>query len=169
MRNGNYTHKWFTIIEIMLVLTIIGILSLSLFPSIQWYLYRWRDTDRVSDIKNISALINLYYLDFDSYPYVTPSCSFQSALSDYTKQFPLDPQQSRNHGCGFNGNYGYGTWLIDNKNQYALSAVLEWPLSGHWVATGATNPFTGSLDSTDIINLFGNLSKWSGPLYVIAQ
>lgn len=60
--------KWFTLIELMIVISIIWILGAALFPSMTWYIRRSRDATRVADMRKISNAIDAYYTDKESYP-----------------------------------------------------------------------------------------------------
>ena len=154
----------------MIVIAIIGILAASLFPAISSYIWRWRDTDRIADLKDISlALTNFVSDKVDSYPTGPIDCDLTILLNPYVDNPKRDPIVSRNHGCGPNWNYGYGTWVNAFNSFYGVSAYLETEFWWYYNASGSNNPFTGNLDATDFNDLRFNLTKWAWPLYVLSQ
>ena len=60
--------KWFTLIEMLIVIVIIGILSVSLIPRVMGIQARARDTAREVDMRNIAVAIELYAIDNGEYP-----------------------------------------------------------------------------------------------------
>lgn len=51
----------------MIVIGIIGILAASLYPSLKSYLARWRDTAKISEIKQLNTALISYHLDKSTY------------------------------------------------------------------------------------------------------
>jgi prepilin-type N-terminal cleavage/methylation domain-containing protein len=47
------SQNWFTLVELIIVITILGILATIAFISFQWYTKDARDWVRISDIKSI--------------------------------------------------------------------------------------------------------------------
>jgi prepilin-type N-terminal cleavage/methylation domain-containing protein len=60
--------KSFTLIELLIVITIIGILAVALVPRITQGPARARDVKRKADLQNISTALELYYSDHVIYP-----------------------------------------------------------------------------------------------------
>jgi len=58
----------FTLIEMLVVISIIGILATLVAANLNSARSRARDAERKSDIKNIQTALRLYYNDFGSYP-----------------------------------------------------------------------------------------------------
>lgn len=58
----------FTLIEMLVVISIIGILAVLISANLNSARSRARDTERKSDIKNIETALRLYYNDYGSYP-----------------------------------------------------------------------------------------------------
>ena len=53
----------YTLIEIMIVMAIIGILSVTLYPSVMTYLARGRDIERIAGVKQISIAVTAYQVN----------------------------------------------------------------------------------------------------------
>jgi prepilin-type N-terminal cleavage/methylation domain-containing protein len=62
--------KAFTLVELIVVITILAILGTIGFISLLWYQSMSRDAVRISDIKNIAKAIDLYSLEHSSFPKV---------------------------------------------------------------------------------------------------
>ncbi len=50
----NNSNKAFTLVELIVVITILAVLATVAFISFQWYASSWRDSVRLTDLKNIS-------------------------------------------------------------------------------------------------------------------
>ena len=99
------TKSGFTIVELLIVIVVIGILAAITIVAYNGFQTRARDTIRMSDIKSIQKLVELYYAENGVYP---PSsnganwaglCSsfgstenYVPSLLTYTSKLPLDPR-----------------------------------------------------------------------------
>lgn len=61
----------FTLLEIMIVLAILGIMVAAIYPQMMFYYARGRDVARMSNIKELSNLIQEYSRTNDTYPSTT--------------------------------------------------------------------------------------------------
>ncbi len=105
----NYNNNFaFTLIELIVVITILTILWTIAFISLQWYSSQARDSKRLSDISNIKKSLELFSLKTWKYPladeYFTVSYSWEQArhqwkiwdqvstnLSKNLNEKPIDP------------------------------------------------------------------------------
>ena len=60
--------KAFTLVELIVVITILAILWTIAFISLQWYSERSRDSVRVTDMKTMKNSLELLYQDTNKYP-----------------------------------------------------------------------------------------------------
>jgi len=124
-------NKGFTLVELLVVIAILGILAtigLETFTSAQM---RGRDTERKSDLGQISSALELYYSDYGSYPPALAgkilgcpspggSCSwgtgdFTDGKTIYFKTLPKDPTYS----------YSYFYTTVLSGQGFQLYAHLE--------------------------------------------
>jgi general secretion pathway protein G len=130
-------NKGFTIIELIVVISIITILSSIIFININNVRIKSRDVKRIADLKQIQKALELYKIYNGDYP--KPVCgtedwcnSYESnewdslafLLSDYMKKFPVDPLNNR--GDPFYGEfYSYAYHYNDINGKYDLVCLLE--------------------------------------------
>lgn len=62
-----YKH-WFTLVELIVVISILAVLSTVAFVSFRWYSQNTRDAVRVSDMKSLETAFDLYILNNSKYP-----------------------------------------------------------------------------------------------------
>ncbi|MBI3486388.1 prepilin-type N-terminal cleavage/methylation domain-containing protein [Candidatus Daviesbacteria bacterium] len=89
--------KGFTLIEIMVAITIIGVVFGVIITSAGAIQRNSRDTKRKSDLSNIQGALEQYHADAGYYPYNLPSSgSFKSddGQKTYLQNVPVDPQTS---------------------------------------------------------------------------
>lgn len=131
-----FNKKAFTLVELIVVITILAILWTIAFMSMQWYVQQARNSKRVSDINNIRKSLELFVLNTWFYPMpdspqsVTYSWDLArnqwtvwdkviSNLSKSLSNIPLDPL--------LNTEYVYS--ITRNKDEYQVMSVYEWELS----------------------------------------
>jgi type II secretion system protein G len=86
--------KGFTLIELLVVIAIIGLLSTLAVVALSSARAKARDAKRVSDIKQITSALELYFNDKNSYPVVDTAITLGSAsdkvLCDTAAGFQAD-------------------------------------------------------------------------------
>lgn len=114
-------NRAFTLIELLIVISVIGILSAIIIASLNNARARARDAKRMVDLKNIQTALEMYYMEHGKYPssngvgstscgsYTTvPNNAWcnsaeknsdgrwlvNGALAPYLSEDPIDPQQS---------------------------------------------------------------------------
>ena len=65
---NQYNKKAFTLVELIVVITILAILWTIAFISLQWYSAQARDSKRLSDVQNIKKSLELFSLNTWKYP-----------------------------------------------------------------------------------------------------
>ena len=58
-------NKWFTLVELIVVVTILAVLATIWFVAYSWYLAWTRDTNRISQLKSISDWLEMYRTKYD--------------------------------------------------------------------------------------------------------
>ena len=137
--------KAFTLVELIVVITILSVLATVAFISFQWYAASSRDSVRLSDLKSMEKVINLYRLTNSKYP--TPNAETNITYSGsiawtqwvfwtnaYTKNtnlsdVPVDPITD----------FPYAYSVTNTKWEYEIAAILEWEISASNTQTYAWN------------------------------
>jgi len=130
-------HKGFTIIELMIVISIIGILSGLILTVIdpEKQRARARDGVRQKDLGIIATALEQYYADNNSYPTTSSIATLESTYlenSNYLQIFPHDPKS------------GYAYCYTGSGQIFTLCASIE-ALSDA-VTGGACSPTGGAGD-----------------------
>lgn len=132
MVRSTLRNRAFTLIELLIVITIIGILAVALIPRLTGGPARARDAQRMSDLQQIATALEFYADDVGGYP--ASSACFSSTgvnLSSYLTIVPSDPS-GLNAGAvvssGCTTGYGYialHTVSGGNAEGYLLVADME--------------------------------------------
>jgi len=106
----------FTLIEILVVATIIGLLAAVVSMSYSQFNKQSRDAKRKTDLEQIRAALEMYRSNNDQYSAYTGNCSSYTALTSPTKyisSMPSDPKS------------GYFYYCNISTSDYTIAAYLE--------------------------------------------
>ncbi len=112
-------RKGFTLLELLVVITIIGLLSSVGLASYTRAQARARDAKRQSDLTTLRNALELYYSENNFYVNTGGACtavetSLAPLVPDFTKQLPTDP-----------GGQGLPYLYCGSSQDYCLQAKLE--------------------------------------------
>lgn len=122
----------FTLIELLIVITIIGILAVAFIPRLAGMSGRGRDAQRKSDLQQIATALEVYAQDNNGlYPSSTGACISTLGLGSYLTTTPVDPSGSAaigvqigSSGAACSGS-GYTYRSLNSQTGYILTAELE--------------------------------------------
>lgn len=133
-RSLRHIRRGFTLIELLVVIAIIGVLSTIIIASLNGARVKARDTNRKSDLHQLTNAINLYFSQNGFLPrnqtgwctYISNttngySTGFQGDIRPFLPTIPLDPTKANQVGDYF---------YFDTNNtlgNFTLCANLETP------------------------------------------
>lgn len=109
-------NKAFTLIEILIVVSIIGLLSAGTLLGLGTFRQAGRDTRRMTDLRQIQNALELYYQKNGSYPAAPLSDSTFSGIGGIAA-IPRDPSSG--------AVYEYSVTNCGSGISYVLAAILE--------------------------------------------
>mgnify|MGYP003998709729 CR=1 FL=1 len=129
----NKQKQAFTLVELIVVITILAILWTIAFISLQWYSKDARDSIRISDTSSMKTSLELFHLNSGKYPlpdnseiveYESEILWYQwefgstviSSLSRSMNEVPTDPLTDKK----------YIFSVANNKNEFEILSLLEW-------------------------------------------
>lgn len=129
-------YKGFTLVELLIVMSLIGILATLVVQNFRSAQFRGRDAVRKSDLRNIQTALRLYYNDYGRYPASAPvtggtitacgpaapaaatGCAYGSAWTrggtTYMTILPDDPLKTPDY-----------VYTYNNDEDYTIRACLE--------------------------------------------
>ena len=126
--------KWFTLIEILIVIVIIWLLAFTLIPRILAAQQRARDTGRIADVRQIGMGLQSYIYTNNTIPNSAGTgykdiSSISGALLEHLKSIPDDKWRglmvnSDGHCISSGDNYAYFPSLAENSA--IATAAMEW-------------------------------------------
>lgn len=114
--NTNLNASGFTLVEILVTATIIGLLSTIGITGFQAITRSGRDGLRKSDLEQIRSALEIYKSEKKKYPTATTECSADLS-SDYVNPYPQDPNKPTYKYCYLPA--------VDPALTYSICAHLE--------------------------------------------
>ncbi len=127
MKNLKLKKNGFTMIEVLVVVTIIGVLASIGIVSYQTTNKKSRDSRRKADIEEIRAALEMCRADTGSYPEAITlggslQCSYDSITNTYLDPIPHDPLCPEGSCIGDHSDYSY---IQTANNSYTITAKME--------------------------------------------
>jgi len=172
--------RGFTMVELLVVISIIGILSGLLFAVIRPGNMRAnaRDAQRLSDLRVIQGALELYFADHRQYPCSGSVCASSNwiridgssdrlsqalTLGGYLSEMRVDPTNNgtQSSPCYANSPNAYRYNYYSRGSSYYITAILEDANNNSGSICGSTIPvptgaFTGSCNFADSANSWYN-------------
>lgn len=131
-KNHKNKKKAFTLVELIVVITILAILGTIAFISFGWYTTSARDSNRISDVKNMGVVLDNFYNKMGSYPIPSNSTwitysgwilfyhgTFWDSVTTNVREINKTPKDPL-----FETEYNYS--ITSQKNLYEIWYVQEW-------------------------------------------
>jgi len=123
--------KWFTLIEMLIVIVIIGILAAALIPRLASARGRADDVARKADLAQVAAALVSSQIDKGTFPSCSNSsqpCSLNNIswdlISAGMSSVPTDPQSSKTF-------LGLGNITIPDQGQFVYAPIKKWWISNN--------------------------------------
>ncbi len=167
--------KWFTLIEMLIVIVIIWILAAAIFPKLWWAQARARDTARKSNLQQLATALVSYQIDHSQYiPWAHTIADIKSKLvTAWLDNVPIDPNPDRHNSwiewlSTLSWQFLYTSikkYWIDN-NAFVIMAASETEWWSNRVVDWNNSIWTTNYDDFDEIVLCKDFQVWDTTHYV---
>ena len=93
--NSSYRRSGFTLLEVLLVISIVGLLSSAVFVGVSRQIKKSHDAKRKTDVHELQVGLELYFTDNQLYPVTLPAKGLPLTSPDgqavYLNKMPADP------------------------------------------------------------------------------
>lgn len=125
-----HLSRGFTLIEVLIVISIISILSGFLLSNFVGARQRARDGQRKTNLRQIAAALEIYRSDYGKYVDSTGSVGNASSIpsanfSKYMNIIPKDPNRTAASGCNSSSGIDYAYAYDASLSKYFLFALIE--------------------------------------------
>lgn len=124
--------KWFTLVELIVVITILAILWTIAFISLNWYSRDARDSARITDLSSIVTSLELFNLEAGKYPYPTNFTDVTYSGSVVWKQWTFSDSVNTNVKIIDDIPVDPLTWtkytysVTSKRNEFQIWGIAEW-------------------------------------------
>lgn len=159
---NNLKNKAFTLVELLVVISIMGILTVVVSASFHTIQMKARDAKRKSDLDSIAKAVNMYFADYGNYPGVggtspnldtllsTSGSEFSHTGIVYMKELPtektigIEPYRYTIVDSNLNGNTGRSFRLyaeLENTDDSGcLADTVDCPYIDAYCCYGVSSP-----------------------------
>lgn len=162
------TVRWFTLVEIMVVIAIIGILAVAIFPALTSYIANSRDSARITNMRNIKVAASSYFTSNNNFNGIVTlsSCVNSWALAQFMwGNVTMDDPVYIHAWCL--GDYASATGRINITPALALYVQLE--SDGKWNTGTIAWPLQSSLSGQNLTYIQSLKTGWSNNWYLDVQ
>jgi type II secretory pathway pseudopilin PulG len=171
--NFGQKKRWFTLVEMLIVIVIIWVLAAALIPRLTSVRWRANDVARKADLQQVATAIVSYSMDKSTYPPLLWSATswaislISTALQKYVTVMPKDPSPDTTLFTEYNNvwDYAYGIitkWWTANA-WFFLMAKVETEWWANRVYQWQTWLITSLSDSQKIIPCTTITETWTIP------
>lgn len=121
--NFGQKKRWFTLVEMLIVIVIIWVLAAALIPRLTSVRWRANDVARKADLQQVATAVLSYSMDQQNYPTSTSPASVSSLsttlVPTYVTSLPTDPS---------NNSMSEYTWTTN----YVYINTMKWNVPNAW-------------------------------------
>ena len=145
--------RGFTLIELMIVVTIIGIIAAIAIPSLLNAIDRGKQKRSMADIRSVGTAVEEYAIDNSFYPNLASEANIAGSVLETS----VEPIYIRN--APVNDGWGFGLRYVSDTTVYTVGSLAKDGSSGGSLTIAGSGGATQDFDC-DIIFSNGSFIQW---------